>query len=189
MATGTTGILLAQELIRQHAHVTLLLGPAPAEPSPLRGARIIRFSFFDELAHLLKKEITSRRHHAVIHAAAVSDYRPSVTCRGKISSDKKQWPILLEPTPKLIDSVKTFDPQTLLIGFKYEPTAAKAKLVDDGLALMRRSRADAVVANTARGESYRAYILENTRIVGPLKSKKAMSQRLIRLIGEKLCMR
>ena len=48
--------------------------------------RVIRFTTFDDLHHLLREQLASQSYTALIHAAAVSDYRPAESLPGKLDS-------------------------------------------------------------------------------------------------------
>ncbi len=114
VATGETGILLAEKLNAIGAKVTFLLGPAAGVPVINKGIRTIRFRFFDELKKVLIKELSSGKYDIVIHSAAVSDYRPMEKYGAKVSSNKNSWKIRLAPTEKLIDTVKKIDDSLFL---------------------------------------------------------------------------
>ena len=76
IASGETGILLADKLSEQGAKVTLVLGPGN-DKNGIQNSRIkiIRFSFFEELRQALKKELKASRYDFIIHSAAVSGFR------------------------------------------------------------------------------------------------------------------
>lgn len=201
-ATGQTGILLAEKLQKLGAKVTLLLGPVESccldKPRPSlkdntslkegRGKRIrlIRFNFFEELKEKLSRELRKGRYHAVIHSAAVSDYGPEKFYRKKVKSANKCWRLSLIPLPKLIDLIKTIDSSVFLAGFKFLPQARKNALIQETGILLRRCRADLVVANTTRGHRYIAYIVLKDKIRGPFTQKKHLAGELIKAIGENL---
>lgn len=178
-ATGETGILFAEKLLRLGAGVTLLLGPVPV-CCLNRKIRLLRFAFFDELKNTLLKEITSRKYDAVIHTAAVSDYGPREPFKQKIGSGRRRLDLRLMPTPKLIDAIKKIDKDIYLVGFKFEPNAGRAGLIKKARSMMARSRADLTVANTVYGGRYQAYIVSDRAVDGPLKDKEALAQRLIK---------
>jgi phosphopantothenoylcysteine decarboxylase/phosphopantothenate--cysteine ligase len=60
IATGETGILLAQEAVRRGFGVTLLLGPCDCCCIG-QGFKVVRFRFFDELRQRLKEELSSKK--------------------------------------------------------------------------------------------------------------------------------
>ncbi|MDD5348480.1 MAG: phosphopantothenoylcysteine decarboxylase [Candidatus Omnitrophica bacterium] len=182
-ATGQNSILLAQELARQGARVTLILGSCARQPAA-QGIRVIRFSFFDELRKALIGELKSKRYDALIHSAAVSDYQPVNVRLRKVSSDLKTWTIRLKPTPKIIDEIRKLDPCMLLVGFKYEPRSAPAALLSRTRSFLRRSQTTIAVANTFLPAGYLAFITDGTQTVGPIRSRKALAKNLVRLLKQ-----
>jgi len=184
-ATGQTGILLAQNLQKLGAKVTLLLGPVESCCLNKR-IRLIRFKFFEELKEKLLRELRKGGYHAVIHSAAVSDYGPKSFYGKKVKSGNKCWRLSLVPLPKLIDLIKKSDSSVVLAGFKFQPQARKNALLQEAGKLMRRCRADLVVANTTRGLRYIAYIMQKDKIRGPFSQKKYLVAELIKAIGETL---
>lgn len=184
VATGENGILLAEELRKLGAQVTLLLGPV--NPVGLnKKIRLLKFRFFEELKNTVLKELKVQRYDCLLHSAAVSDYQPDKKLKTKISSDKISWPINLLPTPKIIDLIRKTDPKLFLVGFKFKPDAQKCALLKDAKNFMKRSGANLVVANTlTKNNKYLAYITDGTQVKGPFKTKKRLSQGLIGLLKQ-----
>ncbi|MDP2905361.1 MAG: phosphopantothenoylcysteine decarboxylase [Candidatus Omnitrophota bacterium] len=195
-ASGATGILLAQKLSRLGAKVTLVLGKKgdsalekgdsalfrALSPFSLKGRcplfKVIRFSFFDELKSIIAAELKGGRYDAVIHSAAVSDYKPQKPLRRKIRSGLKHLRLDLVPTEKIIDSIKKRGRSLYLVGFKFEPSCSRAVLIKEAAALAQRSRADLVVANTTLNNAYRAYFVKGRESRGPMASKMEMARQL-----------
>ena len=90
------------------------------------------------------------------------------------------------PTPKIIDLIKKIDRSVFLVGFKFEPAVKREILVGKAKSLLSRAKLDLVVANTVDKNRYRAYIINQNRLYGPLKNKDALVEQLIDLIGERL---
>ncbi|MFA4888683.1 MAG: phosphopantothenoylcysteine decarboxylase [Candidatus Omnitrophota bacterium] len=179
IATGETGILLAEKLLKKGAKVTLLLGPVNTCCIERR-ARVINFRFFDELKSCLKKELRARRYDIVVHSAAVSDYKPVHALRSKIRSSKKSWNIKLVQAPKLIEDLKTMQPGLRVAGFKFEPDLTHNALIKSGEKLLNNAGLDWVVANTNKNQSYCAYIIDNKRAIsGPWRSKNDLADALV----------
>jgi phosphopantothenoylcysteine decarboxylase/phosphopantothenate--cysteine ligase len=186
IATGQTGILLAERLQRIGAKVTLLSGPV--EPCYLnKNIRLIRFKFFDDLRDLIRRELGSKPYDIVIHTAAVSDYKPKTYYRHKIKSGRKLWKLNLSPTVKIINSIKKINPYLFLVGFKFEPQSSKSKLIRRARILMRDSKADLVIANTLHNGRYSAYMVSQKKVSGTLYSKNELVKILIRAVGDHLC--
>lgn len=185
IATGETGILLAEKAARYGAKVTLLLGPVEA-CCLNKNIKIIRFKFFDELKNKIIKELKSKRYDIVIHSAAVSDYRPLKIYAQKVRSGIKNWRLNLVPTGKIIDSIKKINHNLFLVGFKFEPRSGKDTLIKKTKELIWRVNLDLAVANTTSGNRYCAYIINHDKIYGPMLNKEDMTKKLIKLIGDNL---
>lgn len=182
IATGQTGILLAQDLSRQGAKVTLLLGPPPACCLDKK-IRLVPFIFFHDLKESLAGELRRINYDIVIQAAAVSDYEPKGNYRRKVKSGIKEWALELRPTVKIIDLIKKINPAVYLVGFKFNPGVSRDILIKESGILMRRSNSDLIVANTFNNNGYSAYIVGKNNIYGPLKNKAAMARQLIKCLS------
>ena len=183
IATGETGILLAEELAARGAKVTLLLGPVDA-CCLNKKIRLIRFKFFDELKNRIIRELKSGRYDIVIHSAAVSDYRPKIRYAHKISSGLREWKLNLVPAQKIIDLIKKTKTCVFLVGFKFEPAANKKTLINKARALMKRANLNLAVANSIDKNRYCSYIVSDKRIFGPYLNKVGTVKGLIKLLGE-----
>lgn len=180
IATGETGILLAKEAAKKGAKVTLVLGPV-GEVKIKTGKliKVIRFRFFDELKKIIIRELKSHDYDAVIHSAAVSDYRPKRLLAHKVASGIKNLKINLVPTQKLIDLIRRLDRDLFLVGFKFEPDTSKARLFREARRLINRSTCGLVVANTIKGGRYSAYLVRSNKVQGPLNTKEKLAEQLI----------
>jgi len=185
IASGETGRLLAEEARKLSAEVTLLLGPV-GELKTEKGIRILRFNYFSELYSLIRKELSGKKYDAVIHSAAVSDYQPKISFKHKIKSGAKVLGLELSPTLRIVDKIKKISPATFLVAFKLEFGLTKNKLIAEARQLLKRSRADLVVANTFDKNRYRAYIFNGEVIKGPLLNKRNLAKKLIHDLGESL---
>ena len=184
IASGQTGALLAQKAKRQGAKVTLVLGPVNTCCLDNAGIRVVNFKFFDELERILTGELRSKKYHALIHSAAVADYRPIKKYPGKVRSNKKKLHLHLVPTPKLVDQIKKVSPHLVTVAFKFEPGLKGEKLIKATSLLFRHSRVDMAVANTNAHHRYQAYIVKPPKTIGPLSSKEKMAEALLKALGE-----
>jgi phosphopantothenoylcysteine decarboxylase/phosphopantothenate--cysteine ligase len=181
IATGETGILLAEKLQQLGARVTLLLGPAGA-CCINKKIRLVRFRFFDELKEKLRKELNSKSYDILIHSAAVSDYRPRKTYGRKVKSGIKDWQLDLVPTTKIIDSFRGFDNRLFLVGFKFEPQIGASKLISNARQLIKRARLNLAVANTLSQDRYRAYIINGQKTCSVAVSKRDLVGKLVKIL-------
>ena len=91
---------------------------------------------------------------ALVSAAAISDYTVEAAPE-KIRSGRGDLTLDLEPTPKLLDSVREADPDLPIVGFKAETAGEEADVVEEARALLERVGCAFVVGNHAEvmGES------------------------------------
>ena len=186
IATGQTGILLAEKLQSLGAKVTLLMGPMGVCCLNNK-IRLVPFKFFDELKDIIAGELKHNKYDIVIHSAAVADYKPAKFYSYKVNFGIKNWTLKLIPTEKIIDLIKKIDCSLFLVGFKFEPVARKKILIDKARGLINRAKLDLVVANTIDKSKYRAYIIDNCKqIYGPMFNKRRLADKLIDLIAGNL---
>lgn len=186
IASGQTGFILANKFKQAGAKVTLLLGPGNFRYTSSPGIKIITFKYFAELEQLLKEELAKKIYAAVIHAAAVADYQPEKTIQHKVSSQLNRWKIDLVPTNKLINNLKDHNPGLIAVGFKFEPDAGKNRLIEKGNQLLKAANLDLVVANSNKGGTYKAYVLDGKVKYGPFLSKSAMATCLSQTVKNRL---
>lgn len=184
ISTGETGILLANEAIASGANVTLLLGPIQGSLAIDKSIKLIKFCFFDELRNQLIKELKTKKYDFVIHAAAVSDYRLNKIYKNKVSSGLSRFRIELVPNQKLLDLFKKIDRSLKIIAFKFEIGINKPDLIKKAKELLKRSKADLVVANTVIKGRYSAYIVSSCNSISKiLRSKRDLTDKLLAKIG------
>ena len=181
IATGETGILLARDLARKGAMVTLVLGPA-CIGYQLPNIKILRFSFFHELKHALIQELRWQAYDVVIHSAAVSDSAPAHHIRGKLKSDRPHT-LRLKVLPKLIATIQRVSPQSALVIFKLESGISDLELIRRARRALSDQGADIIVANEIKPK-YRAYLLDKEKIYAKVDAKETLVKSLITLIGD-----
>ncbi|MBI4707160.1 MAG: hypothetical protein HY761_04475 [Candidatus Omnitrophica bacterium] len=185
VATGETGVILAEKLIKEGAKVTLLLGPA-TNRCLNKKIRVLNFRYFSDLLRLMVDEVKQRKYDVLIHSAAVSDYCLESAEKLKISSNLKRLKLVLMPTPKIIDLIKKIDSSIFLVGFKFELGISKEGLIKRALNLIRRSKLDLAVANTISGEHYESYVVDYGVVSEPYYSREKLADGLIKEIAQEL---
>ena len=143
-SSGKTGVSLASELISAGAKVTFVYGPGN-EKAP-KGAKIINVVSSKEMHSVVKLEL-KKKFDIVIMAAAVADYVPIIQSKNKIKSSKSSMNISLKKAPKIIDQIKKYQKNVLLVGFKAETNFTKAQLIKSAQKKLKESAADMIVAN------------------------------------------
>ncbi|MBN1404906.1 MAG: phosphopantothenoylcysteine decarboxylase [Candidatus Omnitrophica bacterium] len=184
--SGRTGLSIAIQAANQGAKVVLALGPTRLQvKNNIPNLKIIPFKYFDYLHKLVKKEISKKIYDVCIHSAAVSDYKPLNTSGGKIKSNKKHLTITFVPTIKIVDQIKKYDSDIVLVKFKLEVNKTRAKLLDIAKKSMLYSKADFIVANDLLelGNKHRAFIMDSFFNVTEVKGNKKLSIALLKNIN------
>jgi len=186
LSSGKTGTLLASELISAGAKVTLVYGPGNQTPS--KGIKVINVTTSKEMFDATKKEL-KKKFDVIIMTAAVSDYIPENLSKSKIKSDKKSLVIRLKKTPKIIDLVRKYQKDALLVGFKAETNLTKTALIKLAQKKMKESGADIIVANDI-GKKYQkntdnnqVLIINNKKIISSGWKKK---EKIVKIIKKEI---
>jgi phosphopantothenoylcysteine synthetase/decarboxylase len=194
-STGATGGVIARGFAERGAEVVLLHGArAPLETTPVERAT---FTSFDDLEHQLQHLLGGRDFDAVVHLAAVSDYRVAAVevdgravphgDTGKIPSGREVV-LRLAATPKLIDRLRDWsrNPAIRVIGFKLtndpEPDERRRQV----RALLDRGVADLVVHNDLGGITegrHPAEIWDRSRRLAGTTTKEELANALFGLLA------
>ncbi|MFP4176556.1 MAG: phosphopantothenoylcysteine decarboxylase [Candidatus Brocadiia bacterium] len=198
-STGRLGRRISKEALRRGARVTMIAGQGSLTPDPTalpeqerERLRIVPITTVDELLKTLKSELTGDvRFSAVIHAMAVLDYVPERTEQRKVRSGQESWTLKLVKTPKVIQRIKDWAPDTYLIGFKLEVDATRDRLLDSARGLIDRTGADAIVANDLARiteKNHPAIVVDNHGdILARPRTKREIAIALCRITGTNTC--
>jgi phosphopantothenoylcysteine decarboxylase/phosphopantothenate--cysteine ligase len=150
-STGLLGAWIALTAARRGHEVALIhaegiaLPPGWADGSG--SVRMIEFVTARDLGRALAREVPLLADpSAVVMAAAVADFAP-VPVEGKISSEADELVLRLKKVDKIVDKVKTWNANVLLVKFKLESNRSREELVDIGRESARKSAADLMVLN------------------------------------------
>ncbi|NTW14375.1 MAG: bifunctional phosphopantothenoylcysteine decarboxylase/phosphopantothenate synthase [Candidatus Moranbacteria bacterium] len=166
---GKTGHDIARYMAREGADVTLVT--SNNDVVGVDRLRVLRYSTFDELADIMAMEITDGAYDAVVHSAAVSDYKVSgvfakddadrlvpLDSAKKVSSAHPNLYFELVPTEKLIDKIRAdWGFEGMIVKFKLEVGKTYSELISIATASVRASKADLIIANNL--EWYRSAAL------------------------------
>jgi phosphopantothenate---cysteine ligase (CTP) len=190
--TGRTGASIAVEAYRR-GHSVHLETSNPDAVTAVAGTAIpdsprwlcVPYRTFADLQEHLSEFLLGARWDAVIHSAAVSDYRtagifapargthfqaehatwhgdpPALIDRaaGKVKSDEPELWLRLVRTPKLVDLIRReWGFRGILVKFKLEVGASESDLLAIAERSRRQSDADLMVANTLEGAAEWAYL-------------------------------
>ena len=118
VSSGATGAALAEFLATAGHEVTLLHGEGSLH-STANGVTCGVFGSTEQLGARLESALCHGGFDAVVHAAAVADYRPAQTHNGKLGSYADDLTLRLVPTPKLLPKLRAWSPTPLrVLGFK-----------------------------------------------------------------------
>lgn len=141
-SSGKMGVAIAEACALRGADVLLLR--ATSAVSPRYTMRQETYSTADDIAVLLQRHIPAC--DVVFHTAALSDFTIDNPRHGKLKSDKPAT-LKLKPRVKLLDRIKTWNPDIYLVAFKAEFNLSRKALVSRAKKRMNESSADAIIAN------------------------------------------
>jgi phosphopantothenoylcysteine decarboxylase/phosphopantothenate--cysteine ligase len=178
-SSGKMGYAIARAALRRGADVVLISGPSQLHAPSRAGLVIVETAA--EMRNAVLKNL--RGVHALIMAAAVSDFSPGAIREKKIDKSR-QLTLKLSKTPDIISEIGAMKKRPFLIGFAAETGAdlrrARKKLVEKG--------ADMIVFNnvTSPGSGFDVDTNEVTLIERggeassfPLMSKDAVADLLL----------
>jgi phosphopantothenoylcysteine decarboxylase/phosphopantothenate--cysteine ligase len=176
--TGRTGLYLARGLKQKGHSVTLLANLYCL--GRVKGLKIIPYQYFREFKSKLYTAVKKQRYDAIVHSAAVSDYKLKEPFRGKLASGKPRN-LKLVPTEKLVKGIRRLS-EALLIQFKLE-TKQKG-IVNRAYASLKESKSDFVVANALEDmqRGYKGFLINRDKEVISLNSRKSLLDALDRII-------
>lgn len=187
-STGTLGTGLANYLVTQGHHVTLLKGYYAVHTGQVHAHSVSEFTTTADLAERLQGH-AGPHCDAVFHVAAVSDFSfgrvfardvsgDLVEIRsGKFSTKSGAIYAELTPTPKIIASLRSWFEGAFVVGWKYQVDGTRADAVAEGLDQLQRCRTDACVVNgPAYGEGF-GYVARDVDVVH-LKNAAALYETL-----------
>ncbi len=196
---GRTGTAIAKKFAEAEYNVTLITSSPNllAKPIP-KNLRVIAYKTYDELFSAMSDEIQSKKYHAIIHSAAVSDYYANgvfvkdeqgklieIDSSGKIPSTIKESYVRMTPTEKIIDKIRPEWGFTgYLVKFKLQVDISENELRAIADKSREASRADMVVANCLEWCEERAEVrTKNT--VTPV-SRKDLARVIMEIIEEEI---
>ncbi|MBU1906172.1 MAG: hypothetical protein KJ923_04150 [Candidatus Omnitrophica bacterium] len=177
IATGQTGIALAEAVKRLGVKVTLILGPVYSDYRRA-SIRILRFRYFSELKKIISEELSYKKYDVIVHSAAVSDFSAG-GFKGKISSDKIHR-LILKPLPKIVKIIRHLAPKAKLVIFKLEVGVADSTLIQRARRSQLQTQADIVVANMI--DPYRAFIINKEGKTLRVRNKIELVNKLLKII-------
>ena len=192
-SSGALGARIAEEAVRRYHQVDLLAGRSAIETAAWAREtgllRVVRYTDSGHLGRLMDERLAAVTPHAVIHAAAVADFRP-VPVPGKIASaDHEVLTLRMERAPKLAPRIRDAAPEALVVVFKLEALEARDELFTRARRTLRAARADFVVANTVAAlgaGAHPAWVLGSDEVLAEVEAKEALAAALLDLLEERI---
>ena len=145
-SSGKTGVGIGKILMDSQFECTLL-GSNLALLQPGCPDQTIEFTSTRDLLSKMKFWLLANPTGIVVHAAAVGDFEVSETVSGKISSGQ-ELTLNLKPTPKIVNHIKDWAPNSKLISFKAAaPDTTPEALEQLAKNQCQRTHSDLVFAN------------------------------------------
>lgn len=179
--TGKTGLYLAQKLKEKGHSVVLLANPHCL--CKAKGIKIVPFRYLIEFKKQVIKILKENNFDAIIHTAAVSDYKLKNVHKGKISSRKSRLRLALVPTEKVVKRMRILAKKSLLIQFKLETKRRGLKTA--ALTSLNENKSDFVVANALVDlkSGYKGFLINRENKALFLDSKRALLKALEQIIA------
>ncbi|MEA4988095.1 MAG: phosphopantothenoylcysteine decarboxylase [Anaerovorax sp.] len=154
-----------------------------------------------DLEKNLKKLLETETIDGVIHSMAVSDYTvkevtttesfregKTLDSSKKISSDIEDLVIVMKKTPKVINSIKKWSPNTILIGFKLLSEVTREELIDVGHHLLKKNECTFVLANDLKeinANGHAGYLIHEDKSYDSMTTREEIAETIsIRLLEE-----
>ena len=145
-ASGRTGLEVARACHVRGADVTLVWGTTGSGENVAPWATVEPVESAAEMLDAVRSRADGA--DALVSAAAISDYTVE-TSDEKIRSGHEELELTLEPTPKLIDTVREDHPDLPIVGFKAETDGDEDHIVEKAREIRERVGLAFVVGNDA----------------------------------------
>lgn len=141
-SSGKMGYAIAEEAANAGADVTLITGAASAQPP--HGVSLVRVRTTREMEAAVHSAVQSA--DALIMAAAVADYAPSLVSEQKIKKSAANLTIELTRNPDILAGLAAMDlPRLVRVGF----AAETENLVENAVGKLQKKKLDLIIANDA----------------------------------------
>ncbi len=185
-STGKMGYAIARAAMLRGADVTLVSGKVNLEPP--KGVRLLPVVSAEDMAQAVKEN--ARDQDIIIKAAAVADYRPSVTADEKLKKKDGEMTIELERTEDILAYLGAHrrDGQ-FLCGFSMETE----HMLENSRLKLEKKNIDMIVANNLKqaGAGFGTdtnvvtFLTADETVQLPVMSKEDVADRLLSFIMER----
>jgi phosphopantothenoylcysteine decarboxylase/phosphopantothenate--cysteine ligase len=156
-STGRLGAVLANAFTARGWEVFCFRGEGATHPGDLRAHSLESFSTNDDLAARLIRLSQRERIDAVLHAAALCDFRVervervdgTVLSSRKFSTRDGDIRLVLAPAAKVLPKLRAWFPLARIVGWKYELEGTREDAFKKAWAQLSECATDACVLNGA----------------------------------------
>jgi phosphopantothenoylcysteine synthetase/decarboxylase len=185
-STGELAVLLAKRFRESGSNVELFLG----RRSIFRTSWARFFDTNEDLERLLGEVYKREEVHAVLHAAALADFKvANIVVEGheqavqKIPSAATAIQLRLVPKSKVIARLRQLFPGALIVGWKFELDGSPADVISKGIQQMEKYATNACIVNgSAFGPGFGYCNL--TGLVDSVRNKEELADLLLQVIQE-----
>lgn len=160
-SSGKTGFSIAMAAVKNEHSVTLIAGPTP-QIAP-QGCRYIPVNTAKEMYEATKKWFSWC--DALVMSAAVVDYVPAKTFKGKMKKNSGPLTLKLKRSVDILSTVTKQKGNRIVIGFALESASASTKeLLSYAREKLMRKKLDFIVANnstTLGGDRITGVVIEH----------------------------
>jgi len=147
-ASGRTGVLIGQGLVRAGVSVHLLGSPQAVLRAEQAGLSAEVYGSTRDLMARMERWVRANASGALVHSAAVGDYESASPADAKLPSQREELTLRLVPGPKIADHVRDWGLVGPYVTFKAaSPEVDDAALVALAQAQRHRTGCDLVFAN------------------------------------------
>lgn len=186
-SSGKMGVEIAKQAYIQGADVTLITGRMEVHVPKI--FERVKVESTEEMQRELEKLIPE--NDIFVAAGAVSDFTVDNSHNNEKISSEGDLTVHLKPAAKLINLVKTINPEIFLVGFKAEYSVTDEELIFSARKRMETSGADFMVANdvSVAGSGFgsdknQVIIVDGDTSTVPLTSKTEIADLIVKKIVE-----
>jgi len=154
ISSGALGAKIADHLHSKGAEIVYVHGAGSVLPKRKNRPNLtcLEASTADEVLKLMQSLIGIKMIDAVIHCMAVSDFTFKRTDPVKLKSNSPEdfieyMRVNIQKNPKIISQIKEWDPNVILVGFKFEVGVPHETLIELAYNSIRTNKCDMVLAN------------------------------------------
>ena len=210
-ASGTLGIEIAKVFLQNDVKIDYVVTKSAKKPAANEHLKMHLVNSTQEVYDCLEQLLTTQKYSAVIHTMAISDFTTQASLSiedlttalnqayqakdqlqeedlfalfASMANPTKGLVLSLQPTPKIIQSIKFWQPTTVLFGFKLLANVTEEKLLQVARNSLEKNQADFVIANDLSEidtQQHHAYLLDTTgKVIAQGYQKSEIAQMIFK---------